>query len=1058
MAGALECFDRAIALNPDFAEAHNNRGVILHARGRDVEALAAFDRVTALKPAFAEGHNNRGGALEALGRHDEALAAHERAIAFNPNYAVAHYNRGVALQSLGRYEEALNAFDRAAFIKPDYASAYNNLGSTLQVLGRYEEALAAHDRAIALNAANPEAWWNKSLLLLLTGRYEEGWRLYEWRWRLKEYLPLARQFAQPLWSGSEDIAGRTLLLHHEQGLGDTIQMLRYVPLLAAKGARILLEVPATLSALAGVLPGVAGVLQTGDVLPAFDLHCPFMSLPPAFKTGLETIPASMPYLKAPEGRVHLWKDRMGAKTRPRIGLVWSGGKTHKLDRLRSIPLATLLPLLERDAEFHSLQVEYRESDREILAKDGRLSDHSGEIKDFADTAALIEAMDLVIAVDTATAHLAGALGKPVWILLPYAPDFRWLRQREDSPWYPTARLFRQPAVNAWEPVIARLKAELLIQAQKPSPPAGEDPALLQKKLFQQALNLHRSGAFAEALTAYDRVIAVHPENHVAHYNRGNVLRALGRPEEALCAWDHAVALQPEFVQAHANRGLVLYEQGKLEEAVAACNRAIAINENFAPAYATRGIASGRLERYGEALADFNRALSLQPDDASAYLNRGNVLGRLKRYEEALTDFDRVIAIQPSHAEAFFNRGNVLVNLERYVEALSAFDRALDVHPGYAEAYNNRGNTLVKLERYGEALADFDRAIALRPNLDGAHYNRGFILHGSKRYGEALSAYNRAIEINPDSAVSHWNKSLLLLLTGRYEEGWRLYEWRHKVLNLNTRSFVQPLWLGDADVAGKTILLYQEQGYGDTLQMLRYIAPLAERGARILMDVPDALLPLVREMSGVAGIVQKDGLLPDFDLCCPFMSLPLAFRTTVETIPASVPYLKAPQHKLDVWRARLGQKGCPRVGLVWSGQSQYKIDVNRSIALSVILPLLERDAEFHSLQIEYRKADRPVLAAHLDRLRDHAGEIADFGDTAALIEEMDLVITVDTSTAHLAGALGKPVWILLPEIPDFRWMTDRPDSPWYPTARLFRRSVLDEWETIVEAMKIAVWPF
>jgi hypothetical protein len=269
-----------------------------------------------------------------------------------------------------------------------------------------------------------------------------------------------RRFDKPLWLGEVPVAGRTLLLHHEQGLGDTLQMLRYVPLLAERGARVIVLVPAALVTIAATVPGVAQVVAEGPDLPAFDLHCPMMSLPLAFGTTLASVPANVPYLVAPAGVRADWRARLGPATRRRIGIAWSGSTTHQNDRHRSLPLRRLLPLLDRRAEFISVQKEYRPDDQQFMLADRRVRDLAGQLGDFADTAGLLAELDLVICVDTAVAHLAGALGRPVWLLLPFAPDYRWLLGREDSPWYPTMRLFRQPAYSDWDAVISALGTAL----------------------------------------------------------------------------------------------------------------------------------------------------------------------------------------------------------------------------------------------------------------------------------------------------------------------------------------------------------------------------------------------------------------------------------------------------------------------------------------------------------------------------------------------------------------------------------------------------------------------
>ncbi len=479
---------------------------------------------------------------------------------------------------------------------------------------------------------------------------------------------------------------------------------------------------------------------------------------------------------------------------------------------------------------------------------------------------------------------------------------------------------------------------------------------------------------------------------------------------------------------YMKQAMSFHRSGEIDHALAFYDQAIAVDPAYTAAHFNKGIALRQLGRYDEELEAFNQTIAINPSYAEAHFQRGFALQELNRYDEALTAWDQALALNPAHVASYFNKGIALQKLRRYSEALTAFDQLLAINPAYADVHFNRGFVLQELGSYDEALTAFNQALDINPDYAEAHYNRGIVQQKLQRYDEALSSYNRAISINPDFALSHWNKSLLLLLTGEYEEGWRLYEWRHKVTKPLAGPFAKPLWLGNAEVIGKTILLYQEQGYGDTIQMLRYLPLLADLHTRVILSVPGSLLPLAVKLAGVANVFSNEEPLPEFDLHCPFMSLPLAFKTTLENIPADVPYLKAPENKVDWWQSRLGGKTRPRIGLVWSGVSGYGNDRNRSISLEDILPLLDRNAEFHSLQIEYRDTDQHLLTLHKDRLRDHSKEIVDFGDTAAIIEEMDLVISVDTAVAHLAGALGKPVWILLPYEPDFRWLINREDSP------------------------------
>jgi tetratricopeptide (TPR) repeat protein len=483
----------AVRANPRNAVTWSNRGMVLAALGRNDEALAAYDRALILAPREPSILANRGNALTALGRVPEALASYNKALSVAPDNVLALFNRGTALLGQQRYAEAIADFDRVVALKPDFALAFNNrgnarrrlgrldlaaedyrrtaqiapgnpevlsnLGTTLHGLNRHHDALAALEAAIASVPDHALAHYNAALVLLHLGDFRRGWQEYEWRWGTPFFAPQRRSFAAPQWRG-EDIAGRAILLHAEQGFGDTIQFLRYVPLVAARRANVIIEVPRELTDLVSAMPGAHRVTVRGEAPPPHDLHCPLMSLPLAFATELASVPAQTPYLTAPAARIAHWRDRLDAARRPRIGLVWSGRPSHDNDANRSIPFGALGPLLaDGRRSFVSLQSDIREADRDAIAP-LPLIRLSHRFADFADTAAVIALLDAVVTVDTAVAHLAGALGKPVFVLLPWASDFRWLVDRADSPWYPTARLFRQPVPGDWASPIARVADEI----------------------------------------------------------------------------------------------------------------------------------------------------------------------------------------------------------------------------------------------------------------------------------------------------------------------------------------------------------------------------------------------------------------------------------------------------------------------------------------------------------------------------------------------------------------------------------------------------------------------
>jgi tetratricopeptide (TPR) repeat protein len=493
---AAKSFDRALVLKPDLAEVWYKLGEVLSQQKRCDEAILSFDQALKFNPRYREAANasallhfeaaryedailcfrrsleidaTQAGAFHLKGicqlrlqRFDGALADCMTALELAPDHPEITNNIGLVLQRLARNEEALAYFDRAIELNRQFALAFNHRGTSLAELRRFDEALASFASAIAIRPDYADAHWNGALLQLLLGDFASGWAAREWGRKSQAVGFVDRQFEKPLWLGEEPIAGKTILLHSDEGLGDTIQFSRYATMVAQRGARVILEVQDLVHPLLSAIDGVALCLpKTGTVLPDFDLHCPLSSLPLAFGTRLDTVPSAVSYVPAPsEPRVHAWEARLGPHDKLRVGLVWSGNPAHGNDRNRSMPLVALSAIMDVDARFISLQKDVRATDRAILFERTEITDLTEHLSDFADTAALMACLDLVITVDTSVAHLAGALGRPTWILLPYTPDYRWLLDRDDSPWYPTVRLFRQGEDRDYANVLKRVRAEL----------------------------------------------------------------------------------------------------------------------------------------------------------------------------------------------------------------------------------------------------------------------------------------------------------------------------------------------------------------------------------------------------------------------------------------------------------------------------------------------------------------------------------------------------------------------------------------------------------------------
>jgi tetratricopeptide (TPR) repeat protein len=510
----------------------------------------------------------------------------------------------------------------------------------------------------------------------------------------------------------------------------------------------------------------------------------------------------------------------------------------------------------------------------------------------------------------------------------------------------------------------------------------------------------------------------------------------GDPQQALECFANILELDPRNVAALNNRGLVLGHLRQIDAALRCFRQVLEIDPDNLIALVNGGIALAHLGHSAVAVDWYARAIAIEPRHVEAWMCRGQALKLLNRRAEAVECFNAVLQIEPRNIDAYFNLGRLFESLQRHMEAQMCFGEALNY-----------------LHRYPEALAHFDRLVAARALDPPILVGRSVALAGLDRNAEALECLEQALRIEPDLPFAVNNRSCLLLAQGHLQEGFQGLEVRWQIAPFKDQKLdtSAPLWLGGSSPSGNTILVHHEQGLGDTLQFIRYVPLLARRGARVVLRLPAALLEIMRTLEGVAQIVSNAAPLPPHDLHCPVMSLPLAFGTTVQTIPAGIPYLRADPVRTAQWSARLGAKLRPRVGLVWAGRHRPPINYARDVPLAALQPLLELDADFISLQREVAPADSIALAS-MPRIARHGECLSDFADTAALVANLDLVIAVDTAVVHLAGALGRPVWVMNRYAPCWRWLRGRSDSPWYPTARLFKQTSFGNWAGVVEQIR------
>ncbi len=553
------------------------------------------------------------------------------------------------------------------------------------------------------------------------------------------------------------------------------------------------------------------------------------------------------------------------------------------------------------------------------------------------------------------------------------------------------------------------------------------------------------GRLEEALQACAKAAALQPQNAEPLFQRGNLLRDLQQPQEALAAYDAALARDPRYAEALNGRASTLYALGRLGDALACYDAALQLRPTYVEALSNQAVVLRALGRNAEALAAYDKALALRPDFHEAAVNRGVALSALGRVEEALAGCEAVLAAEPTHALALNGAGSALFALDRLEEARARYKAALAARPDFADAHNNLGTIERALGNRDAAAACFTRAIALRPAYAEAYYNRGILALDGLDTNAAMRDFDAGIAREPAHMAANRAKAMLQLLLGDFAQGWKQYEtrWADPAIVASIRSYGVPRWTGTADIKGKRLLLYAEQGFGDTIQFARYASLAAARGAHVILEVQPGLKRLCEGMPGADQLVARGEKLPAFDFECPLLSAPLAFATDLASIPRVPAPFRVDTAAAAAFARRLGAGHKTRVGFVASGSTTHKNDKNRSIPMRDFAAFAAPGRLLVCLQKELRASDREALAALTD-VPFFGPELADFADTAALLSTLDAVVTVDTSVAHLAASLGKPTFVLLPFNPDWRWLLGRSDSPWYPSMRLFRQPMIDAW--------------
>ena len=575
-----------------------------------------------------------------------------------------------------------------------------------------------------------------------------------------------------------------------------------------------------------------------------------------------------------------------------------------------------------------------------------------------------------------------------------------------------------------------------------------------ENLFQKAFECHQTGDLELAERHYQKVVNMQPEHIDVLFLLGTLNLQRRNFEAANMFLKKALKLKPDHAAAYANLGNVLKEQGKFNEAIENYNRVIELKPDCADVYFNIGNTFRELGEYGKAIENYKQSVCLGPNCPEVYCNLGGVFHKSGNLYQAEKNYRHAINLKPDYAMAHNNIGNVFKEQGKLDKAISSYNMAISFKSGYAEAYYNLGNALKDRGRIDNAEDSYRRAIEYKPDYAEAHNNLGNLLQEQGRHDEALAGFNKAIMIKTDYVEAHLNRSIESLLAGNYKRAWPEYEWRLRTSDCIVHNFQQPGWNGSS-LSGQTILVHAEQGMGDTFQFIRYLPLVKAKGGKVIFECQKMLFRLLQNNKSADEIVERT---PDFesdlrfDVHIPLLSLPGIFGTTLENIPSKVPYISANPMLVEQWREKHKPNGLFKIGIVWAGNSKHKNNHNRSCSLADYAPLGNLPGlAFYSLQKGPESAEALKPPGEM-KIKDLDNELNDFADTAAVIANMDLIISIDSSVAHLAGAMGKPVWVLLPFAPDWRWMLDRDDSPWYPGMRLFRQNKYNEWSGVFEQVK------
>lgn len=991
---------------------------------------------------------NKGVLYYELERYEDAKISFLESAISNKNYFLVFYNLGNTYTKLGDYSNAIDVYKRAIELNDNYAPTFYNLGVVYENAKLPEEALKCYDRAVSIDSENPSYHWNRSLIMLYLGMCEEGFKEYEWRLKKTGYK---YKYDGKRWNG-EYISGKKLFVYSEQGFGDIIYFARFLTILKEKNIYVILGVKKELQSLFEI-NNLADEIFNIDQTPTnlqYDYYVSLLSIPSLVNISLFENKICYPYLGIKSPNKILPNFQTNSKLK--VGIVWKGNPEPKENRVRHTQLKYFENINSEKIQYYSFQLG---ADKEELENCNiPVIDLSNKITSFLDTALFVNYMDVIVTVDTGFVHLAGAMNKKTYLLLADVLDWRWSEKKGCSKQYPSVEIIRQFVLGDWDSVFEELNIRLQRCLQLNSSSKYEQNVNAEDldKYEKTAIDYFNKNEFVEAIRFFEKCEEIDTSNERLINNLGLAYQKNNQLKAAEAKYKKAILLKKDYLNPYLNLiDLYFHEENYnlVEKTINDAVEFFGLNNELIFCW---GILYHKLGKYDEAEKYYLALKNSNYENLDLDINLGILYDKIGHHLKAANLFIEAIRKYPHQAELYFHLGNIYTNFNESENALEWYNKAIELNPHYIDAYLNIGSLLFNDRKIVEAKKLYEKMISDGITDHRVYYSLAIILYELKDYTQAKKYFETSLVIDPDCIDTHIGYSETLLIKGEYDKGWKEYGWRLKK-DKQYYHIINKIPKNLSEIEGKKVLIAGEQGIGDNIMFGRYL---------LLINniVPSFSFLLRKDLHKLFSYSLKDknitildkAKFENFDYVIPLLSLPELFGTNKDNIPATnyINYDSELHNKITQYF----DTNRIKVGICWRGKLEPKYNRKRHIKLKQLLTAFADDNlnrfSLFNLQYEFNKEESDLLVDN--DVSNLMAEILDISKTALIIKNMDLVITVDTSIAHLAASLNKPTWLLLSYSPDWRWLVDTDYSPWYKTVKIFRQNELENWDNVIQQLK------